>query len=369
MSDTRRLTTSVLRAPEPAPEVVAWAVIGGVAVVAVEFSEEDANRRVAVMRSRVVGNLPPHTVVPLVRQSDYDALASRCAELEKALEKEKREHGETWECISMAQETLDALVFLPRLERGKAAMFLSEAIRNACVLARDEALAHADDEHRSARSRYDALSAEVSAACDSAMRLNIPTRELVGRLRAALSSPASPSELLSKTKQFDHEYVPDPGSSNGSCNVCGERHPELPAHPPLILVCESCGNMASGVLVGLGEQCPACSYGFFRLEYVPSPAPSPDTQSVCGVEAESGYGPPWHCTLDPDHDGNHEAHTDLGNNSLEFSWPRAVSPAPTPSPEPPKGWKVSNLLGVTDEQYLDAVEKARAASPTEENQK
>ncbi len=25
-----------------------------------------------------------------------------------------------------------------------------------------------------------------------------------------------------------HDYVPDPGSSNGSCNICGERHSDEP---------------------------------------------------------------------------------------------------------------------------------------------
>lgn len=52
------------------------------------------------------------------------------------------------ECIEMAQETLRHLVFLSALDNGAAAMFLSEAIRNACILCRDEALAHDEDARR-----------------------------------------------------------------------------------------------------------------------------------------------------------------------------------------------------------------------------
>lgn len=62
---------------------------------------------------------------------------------------EARTNEIAWsECIVMAQETLDALIFVKRLDRGQAAMFLPEAIRNACILSRDEALAHQEEEHR-----------------------------------------------------------------------------------------------------------------------------------------------------------------------------------------------------------------------------
>jgi hypothetical protein len=68
--------------------------------------------------------------------------------LRKALQETRDTLESAHDCIAMAQEVLSKLVFLPGLVNGEPAMFLPEAIRNACILIRDEALAHAEDESR-----------------------------------------------------------------------------------------------------------------------------------------------------------------------------------------------------------------------------
>lgn len=73
---------------------------------------------------------------------------SRVAQLEAQLAEANENASGAWECIQMAQEKLAALIFLTKMEKGTAAMFLPEAINNACLLIRDEALAYAENEWR-----------------------------------------------------------------------------------------------------------------------------------------------------------------------------------------------------------------------------
>lgn len=91
---------------------------------------------------------------------EYVAEAARVTRLEESA-------SAGWECIEMAQERIDALIFCgAHVERGRAAMFLPEAISNACILIRDEALAHAED----------ALRGSGAASVDIALAFPEPKR-------------------------------------------------------------------------------------------------------------------------------------------------------------------------------------------------
>lgn len=101
-------------------------------------------------------------------ESENARLRASLATLTQERDAARDRCGDANECIEMAQEVLAKLVFISGLDKGQAAMFLPEAICNACILVRDEALAHAEDAHRAdltaARTALESREAELREA-------------------------------------------------------------------------------------------------------------------------------------------------------------------------------------------------------------
>jgi hypothetical protein len=55
-----------------------------------------------------------------------------------------------------------------------------------------------------------ALEGEIAKACDTAMRMNIPTRELVGRIRAALLAPPQDPQPATPVPSVDTSLPQNP---------------------------------------------------------------------------------------------------------------------------------------------------------------